>query len=59
MASDVKKVKISEENVGNRVEWRFRTRVADTKYLVEKAKEKKKKKKIYNIGIKMYSILPQ
>lgn len=32
-----------EDDAGNRVKWKFMIRVADPKYLGEKAKKKKKK----------------
>jgi len=49
MVNDMRKVGVSEEDAGDRVKWKCRTRVADLKKLGEKAKEKKKKKKVFKI----------
>lgn len=47
MANDMSKVRINKEVAGDRVKLTYRTRVTDSKYLEEKVKEKKKKKRIY------------
>lgn len=42
--SDMRWVCVGGENVGDRVEWKWRTRVADLKYFGEKVKEMTKNK---------------
>lgn len=47
MASVAKKVVVSEEDSGNKVNWKYRIRMTDPKQLVEMAKAKEKKKTLY------------
>lgn len=48
--NDVKRAGVSVENEENRVKWKLRTKVADSKQFGKKAKESKKYLKILTIN---------
>jgi hypothetical protein len=42
--NDMRAVGVCEKDIENREDWRFRTRVADPKYLAEKRRKRRRRK---------------